>query len=50
MLDNLNFRNMTPELQEKTLKRVAAFAVPTSPAAAPARDPRQALGRLLSSF
>jgi hypothetical protein len=50
MLDNLNFRGMTPELQEKTLKRVAAFGVPPPPSAAAPRDPRQALGRLLSSF
>ncbi|BDG08050.1 hypothetical protein [Anaeromyxobacter paludicola] len=50
MLDNLNFRNLAPELQERTLKRITAFGVPPPPAAAAPRDPRQALGRLLSSF
>jgi len=51
MLDNLNFQKMAPELQEKTLKRVAAFwAPPPPPTAAATGDTRQALGRLLSSF
>ncbi|MFY3745152.1 hypothetical protein ACOQFB_14660 [Anaeromyxobacter sp. Red801] len=57
MLDNLNFRNLTPDMQEQALRRTPLFAPPrpaapaaTAPggAAAPA-DPAR-LARLLASF
>jgi hypothetical protein len=57
MLDNLNFRNMAPELQDATLKRVPMFSPqrrPASSAAAPAARPEGAdsarLARFLASF
>ena len=58
MLDNLNFRNLAPDAQEATLKRIPLFSHPRPPAAAPtgaaaARpagpDPAR-VARLLSSF
>jgi hypothetical protein len=55
MLDNLNFRNLSAEVQAQILKRVPLFA-PPRPAGAPAAaagagtpDPVR-LARLLSSF
>lgn len=61
MVDNLNFRNLTPQGQDELLKRVAVFNPPkTAPvsgvtaAAAPASgkqdNPTVRLARLLSSF
>jgi hypothetical protein len=58
MLDNVNFRNLSPELQDQTLKRIPLFApprppgeVPTSPVAARPAGPDPArLARLLASF
>jgi hypothetical protein len=58
MLDNLNFRNMAPALQDGTLKRVPLFSQPRGPApsaaAAPAAKPAAAdparLARFLASF
>jgi hypothetical protein len=58
MLDNLNFRNLAPEVQEATLKRIPLFSQTRPPSAAPggaaaARpagpDPAR-VARLLSSF
>jgi hypothetical protein len=58
MLDNLNFRNLGPEAQEKTLKRIPLFVAPQARAAATPTpggstagpgDPAR-LARLLSSF
>jgi hypothetical protein len=56
MLDNLNFRNMTPALQDETLKRIPLFSVPRPPAAAVTAHEQGAaaevvrVARLLSSF
>ena len=63
MLDNLNFRNLSPEVQEQTLRRIPLFSPPRAPAsasapgpgAAPAATPAPAadpvrLARLLASF
>jgi len=58
MLDNVNFRNLAPEAQEQTLKRIPLFApprppgeVPTSPVAARPAGPDPArLARFLASF
>jgi hypothetical protein len=58
MLDNLNFRNLAPQAQEQTLKRIPLFSpprppgeVPTSPVAArPAGPDPVRLARLLASF
>jgi hypothetical protein len=56
MLDNLNFRNMAPALQEETLKRLPLFSSPRQPAGAVAAAvPGGAaesirMARLLSSF
>ena len=56
MLDNLNFRNMAPALQEETLKRLPLFSPPRQPAGAVAAAvPGGAaeairVARLLSSF
>ena len=56
MLDNLNFRNMAPPLQEETLKRVPLFSPPRPPAGAVAAAEQGAaaeavrVARLLSSF
>ena len=58
MLDNLNYRNLGPDVQEKTLGRIPLFSQPRPPGevAAPApgakpasQDPSQ-LARLLASF
>lgn len=56
MLDNLNFRNLGPEVQEQTFRRVPLFHPPrTAPpataagATAPAPDAAR-LARLLASF
>jgi hypothetical protein len=58
MLDNLNFRNLSAEAQEKTLKRIPLFSPPragaeaaSAPGAAKAAgtDPAR-VARLLSSF
>ena len=63
MLDNLNFRNLSPEVQEQTLRRIPLFSPPRAPASAsapgpgaapaatpaPAADPAR-LARLLASF
>lgn len=56
MLDNLNFRNMSPELQDQTLKRIPLFSPPRPPQAAAAATEHGAaaeavrLARFLSSF
>lgn len=57
MLDNLNFRNLSPEAQAQTLKRIPMFsrtptaALPTSPVAArPAATEAARVARLLASF
>jgi len=53
MLDNLNFRNLAPEQQEATLRRVALFSPPRAPAASPeAKAGAEAarVARLLASF
>lgn len=57
MLDNLNFRNMSPELQDATLRRVPLFSahppVMVSATPAPARSTQEdqvRLARLLASF
>jgi hypothetical protein len=66
MLDNLNFRNLPPDAQEKTLQRIplftpgggparpAATPAPLAPAAAPAHAPpaddAARVARLLASF
>jgi hypothetical protein len=56
MLDNLNYRNMAPELQEATLKRVPIFSQPRAAAPAAAAEKRaavtgqQATARLLASI
>ena len=55
MLDNLNFRNLSPEVQEQTLKRIPLFSQPR-PGEAPAAPVRPAAGdparvaRFLASF
>ncbi len=52
MLDNLNYRNMAPAMQDATLKRVPLFSPPRPPGAAAGAgtpDPVR-LARLLSSF
>jgi hypothetical protein len=58
MLDNLNFRNLGPDVQEQTLRRIPLFSEPRPPgeadaAAAGARpggsDPAR-VARLLASF
>lgn len=58
MLDNLNFRNLSPEVQEATLKRIPLFSQPRPPAEAPsgaaaarpAGSDAARVARLLSSF
>ncbi len=58
MLDNLNFRNLAPDVQEKTLKRIPLFSPPRPPAEAagspgaakPAASDPARVARLLSSF
>ena len=55
MLDNLNYRNLTPDLQEATLKRLPLFSPQRAPAApAPAADAGASeagrVARLLASF
>lgn len=57
MLDNLNYRNMSPAMQDATLKRVPLFSPPRPPgataAAAAAPDAAAEAGRvarLLASF
>ena len=55
MLDNLNFRNLSAETQDQTLKRIPLFSQPrpvaeTAAAAAPAAQDPTRLGRLLASF
>jgi hypothetical protein len=55
MLDNLNYRNMAPALQEATLKRIPIFSPPRPPASASgAADGAAAeaarVARLLASF
>ena len=54
MLDNTNFRNLAPEAQEQTLRRVPMFFRPRpqaqAAAAATQASPRQALARLLAGF
>lgn len=53
MLDNLNFRNLSAEVQDRTMKRIPLFSEPRAATAAPAapaaHDPSR-LGRLLASF
>jgi hypothetical protein len=57
MLDNLNFRNLGPEVQDQTLARIPLFSPPRPPAPAAgapgaksvAPDPAR-VGRLLASF
>jgi hypothetical protein len=54
MLDNLNFRNLSPDAQDQTLARIPLFSPPRPAAAAPAArgsspDPAR-LARLLASF
>jgi hypothetical protein len=63
MLDNLNFRNLTPDVQDQTIRRIPLFSPPRAPApataaapgAAPAATPAPTadparLARLLASF
>jgi hypothetical protein len=56
MLDNLNFRNMAPALQDETMKRLPLFSPPRPPAASVTTAEQGAaaeavrLARLLSSF
>jgi hypothetical protein len=54
MLDNLNYRNMAPELQEATIRRIPLFSPPRGPASVPAGDRAAAaalrVARLLASF
>jgi len=54
MLDNLNYRNMAPAMQDATLKRIALFSPPRAPAAAPTAADGVAeaarVARLLASF
>jgi hypothetical protein len=58
MLDNLNFRNLSAEAQEKTLKRIPLFSSPRAGAQAagapgaakPAGTEPARVARLLSSF
>jgi hypothetical protein len=57
MLDNLNFRNLAPETQDETLKRIPLFSPPKPPGQGPSpgggkpsgSDPAR-LARLLASF
>lgn len=56
MLDNLNYRNMAPALQEATLRRLPLFSPPRPPSAGPASGADAAaaeaarVARLLASF
>jgi hypothetical protein len=56
MLDNLNFRNMAPGLQDETMKRLPLFSPPRPPRAAVTAAEHGAaaeavrVARLLSSF
>jgi hypothetical protein len=54
MLDNLNFRNLSAEMQDRTMKRMPLFseprAAPTAAAPAPTTHDPSRLGRLLASF
>ena len=58
MLDNLNFRNLAADAQEKTLKRIPLFSPPRQPGEAaggagggrPATSDPARVARLLSSF
>ena len=55
MLDNLNYRNMAPAMQEATLKRIPLFSPPRPPSASPAAADGAAaeavrVARLLASF
>ncbi len=57
MLDNLNFRNLSPEVQAQTLKRVPLFSPPRPPGERPAPDGARSaasdtarVARLLASF
>ena len=57
MLDNLNFRNLAADVQEKTLKRIPLFAPPRPPGEAggaatgkPAAQDPSRVARLLASF
>jgi hypothetical protein len=53
MLDNLNFRNLAPEQQEATVRRVALFSPPKAPppsAEAKAGTEAARVARLLASF
>jgi hypothetical protein len=62
MLDNLNFRNLAPDVQAETLRRVplfggvrpaAAAAAPAAPGGAPSQTPvpeASRIARLLASF
>ena len=58
MLDNMNFRNLSPEVQTQTLQRIPLFSQPRPPGEAPGvvpgakpagSDPAR-LARLLASF
>lgn len=58
MLDNLNFRNLSPAAQDETLRRIPLFSKPRPPEEGPARgvaappaatDPAR-VARLLASF
>jgi hypothetical protein len=53
MLDDLRFRGLAPEQQDRTLERLPIFSRPKQKPAAPSLDPaarQAAIARLLSSF
>jgi hypothetical protein len=58
MLDNMNFRNLAPEVQAATLTRIPLFSPPRPPGAAAAQGPAAStaageavkLARLLAAF
>ncbi|HTN53273.1 MAG TPA: hypothetical protein VML50_12770 [Anaeromyxobacter sp.] len=49
MLDNLNYRNLAPEMQEQTLQRIPLFSPPRPPSAAAAGAAAAGSGRAASA-